>query len=158
MTTFIFESPNEDETRRLGGALAEVLSPGTVIALDGTLGAGKTRLVRAIALGLDVDKAAIASPTFVLLHEYEGRMPVYHFDAYRLTGAVEFDQLGAEEYLASEGITLIEWAEKIVTSLPEERINIRIEVAGDSARRFSFSSNGTLPDEILAKLQSRLAS
>ena len=75
---------SEDETTRLGRAIAELVEPGVVIGLVGPLGAGKTRLVRAIAEALGVDPAAISSPTFVLIHEYEGRLPIYHFDAYRL--------------------------------------------------------------------------
>ena len=80
----VIEVDSEEETERLGQALAEVCEPGCVIGLIGPLGAGKTRLVRAIAESLGVDPGAIASPTFVLIHEYEGRIPVYHFDVYRL--------------------------------------------------------------------------
>src|SRR5947209_171714 len=86
---------SEAETERLGRALAGVVSPGVVIGLVGTLGAGKTRLVRAIAESLGVEPGAIASPTFVLIHEYPGRLPIYHFDAYRLADPDEFDALGA---------------------------------------------------------------
>src|SRR4051812_5587441 len=91
----IVELRSEFETDRLGRTLAELVESGTVVGLIGPLGAGKTRLTRAISEALGVDPGAIASPTFVLIHEYDGRIPVYHFDAYRLGGPDEFDALGA---------------------------------------------------------------
>src|SRR4051812_40721303 len=92
------EVDSEEETVRVGRALAESIAPGVVVGLVGPLGAGKTRLVRALAEALGVDPRAIASPTFVLIHEYEGKIPVYHFDAYRLGSPDEFDALGASDY------------------------------------------------------------
>src|SRR5215204_5605796 len=89
---------SEVETDRLGRALADLVAPGIVIGLVGPLGAGKTRLTRAIAEALGVDPEAISSPTFVLIHEYEGHIPVYHFDAYRLGGPDDFEALGASDY------------------------------------------------------------
>ncbi|HEV3121288.1 MAG TPA: tRNA (adenosine(37)-N6)-threonylcarbamoyltransferase complex ATPase subunit type 1 TsaE, partial [Isosphaeraceae bacterium] len=86
----VIETDSEQETDALGRALAEIVEPGTVIGLFGPLGAGKTRLARALAEALGVDPRAISSPTFVLIHEYEGRLPVYHFDAYRLVDTAEF--------------------------------------------------------------------
>ena len=110
---------SEAETDALGRALAGVVRPGDVIGLVGTLGAGKTRLVRAVAEALGVDPGAIASPTFVLIHEYEARMPIYHFDAYRLGGPDDFDALGASDYWAEgEGVCLIEWADLVADRLP----------------------------------------
>src|SRR3954466_10639993 len=104
------EVATESETARVGEALARVVGPGRVIGLVGTLGAGKTRLVRSIAEALGVDPRAISSPTFVLIHEYEGRMPIYHFDAYRLDGPDDFEALGASDYWAEgDGLCLIEW-------------------------------------------------
>src|SRR5438067_13388120 len=88
------ELASEDDTARLGRALADLVEPGTVIGLVGPLGAGKTRLVRAIAEALGVDPTAISSPTFVLIQEYEGRLPIYHFDAYRLPTLESFEDLG----------------------------------------------------------------
>ena len=99
---------SEQETERLGHALAEVLAPGTVIGLVGPLGAGKTRLARAIAESFGVDPAVIASPTFVLIHEYEGTLPVYHFDAYRLDSARAFEDLGVADYWNAEGF--VSWS------------------------------------------------
>src|SRR5262245_52202591 len=97
---------SEEETERLGHALADLASPGVVIGLIGPLGAGKTRLVRAVAERLGVDSSAIASPTFVLIHEYEGIIPVYHFDVYRLASTQAFEDLGVADYWNAGGICL----------------------------------------------------
>jgi tRNA threonylcarbamoyladenosine biosynthesis protein TsaE len=127
---------SEAETDRLGRALAEVVVPGVVIGLVGTLGAGKTRLTRAIAEGLGVDPGSISSPTFVLIHEYEGRIPVYHFDAYRLASADEFDALGAGDYFAAgDGLCLVEWADRVVDRLPHDAWLVSLETTGPHSRR-----------------------
>jgi tRNA threonylcarbamoyladenosine biosynthesis protein TsaE len=125
----------EAETERLGRALAEVVEPGVVIGLVGTLGAGKTRLVRALAEALGVAPGAIASPTFVLIHEYSGRIPIYHFDAYRLADPDAFDALGASDYWAEgEGLCLIEWADLVADRLPRSTWWVRLEFVGPSER------------------------
>src|SRR5947207_2984774 len=112
MTTRTLVLDDLAATERLGRQLGGLLFPGAVVALVGTLGAGKTHLVRAIAEGLGVpDGRIVTSPTFVLIQEYEGRLPVYHFDAYRLAGEVPFADLGVDEYLEGEGVCLIEWAD-----------------------------------------------
>lgn len=129
---------SEEETERLGQAIARTVVPGTVIALIGGLGAGKTRLSRAIAEALGVDPDVIASPTFVLIHEYEGRMPVYHFDVYRLKSAAEFEDLGLADYWNGGGLCVVEWADKVPDLIPAEAWTIAIEPAaelGPSARR-----------------------
>src|SRR5437588_4428535 len=109
MLTFVANS--ESDTEHFGAALAGVLSPGTVVALIGPLGAGKTRLVQAVATALGVPVGSVTSPTFVLVNEYMGgRMPVYHFDTYRLKDDDEFLNLGADEYFDAGGLTFIEWA------------------------------------------------
>src|SRR3954466_10012103 len=107
------EVATESETARVGEALARVVGPGRVIGLVGPLGAGKTRLVRALAEALGVDPGAIASPTFVLIHEYDGDLPLYPFDAYRLAGPDDFDDLGAADYLGGDGVCLVEWADLV---------------------------------------------
>lgn len=111
----------EADTAALGAALAGVARPGDVVGLVGTLGAGKTRLSRAVAEALGVDPGAIASPTFVLIHEYAGSIPVYHFDAYRLDDADAFDALGAADYWADGGgLCLVEWADLVADRLPPD--------------------------------------
>ena len=111
---------DETETETLGRILAALVIPGDVIGLVGTLGAGKTRLSRAIAEALGVDPGVIASPTFVLIHEYESlTLPIYHFDPYRLESPAAFDALGAADYWTEgEGLCLIEWADLVADRLP----------------------------------------
>ena len=113
------------------------MAPGTVIGLIGPLGAGKTRLTRAIAEALGVDPGAIASPTFVLIHEYEGRIPVYHFDAYRLGGPDDFEALGASDYWDGGGVCLVEWADLVRGPAPARRLDRddRADRAGVAAGR-----------------------
>ena len=127
---------NEKDTERLGVALADVLPPGTVVALVGTLGAGKTRLVQAVATALGVPAGSVTSPTFVLVNEYrQGRVPMFHFDTYRLKDDDEFLGLGPDEYFESDGLTFVEWADRVEHLLPEERVEIELEVTGDTSRR-----------------------
>ena len=133
----IFTLASEADTDRLGRALAAILSPGDVVGLVGTLGAGKTRLSRAIAEAQGVDPLAVASPTFVLIHEYDGSAwPVYHFDAYRLPDAAAFDALGVVDYWAEgAGLCLIEWADLVADRLPPDAWWVRLAPAADPAGR-----------------------
>ena len=142
MSEFVFEAQSEQDTERFGAALAEVLTPGTVVSLCGTLGAGKTRLVQAVAVALGVDRQDVTSPTFVLVRRYEGRVPIYHLDAYRLRDDDEFLELGPEEFYSSPAITFIEWGEKVQACLPREHLEIQIEVLGTHARRFGVRAVG----------------
>src|SRR6187401_2712247 len=112
MSSFIFTAHSESETEQLGQALAVTLLEGTTVALIGTLGAGKTRLVQAFAAAHGVPRDGATSPTFVLVNEYQGRLPIYHFDAYRLRDDDEFIELGPEEYFESNGVTFVEWADR----------------------------------------------
>jgi hydroxypyruvate reductase len=137
-----FTSTSETETERLAEHLARSLEPGTVVALVGNLGAGKTRLVRGVALALGVDRQAIASPTFVLVHEYAGRLPIYHFDTYRLKKPGDFLDLGADEYLNSEGVCFIEWADRVRDFLPADHLRIEIAATGETTRDFRFRATG----------------
>jgi tRNA threonylcarbamoyladenosine biosynthesis protein TsaE len=136
MTSFAFDAADESATAALGAAIAEVLPPGTTVALCGTLGAGKTRLVQAIAESLGVERRSVVSPTFVLVQEHRGRRTLYHVDAYRLRDEDEFLALGPEEFFESDGLVLIEWADRVRGCLPKQRVEIRIEVTGPQSRRF----------------------
>jgi tRNA threonylcarbamoyladenosine biosynthesis protein TsaE len=151
-----FHSNSECDTAALGTALADTLPSGAVVALIGTLGAGKTRLVQAIAAASGVDSAMVVSPTFVLVHEYHGRRTIYHFDAYRLDTEAEFAALGPEEYFDSDGISLVEWADRVSGCLPPERIEIRIEVVGATQRRFTVQAIGERYREAIVRLADRL--
>ncbi|MGW8193434.1 MAG: tRNA (adenosine(37)-N6)-threonylcarbamoyltransferase complex ATPase subunit type 1 TsaE [Desulforhopalus sp.] len=124
-----------DDTEKLGRLLGEHAEPGDVICLDGDLGAGKTALVQAIARGLAVPaNCYVTSPSFAILHEYVGRLPLYHMDFYRLQGEEEIEDLGFEEYFYMEGITVIEWSRRAENILPKERLAITMVVNDDLSR------------------------
>ena len=142
LAEFRFSSSGEEATFELGRVLGNELTAGSVLVLTGQLGAGKTRLVQGIAAGLGIDRLEVGSPTFVLIHEYAGRLPVYHFDVYRLRDTEEFLELGAEEYLHSEGVCLIEWGEQVAEVLPEDRLTVVLEISGPSERLVHFSASG----------------
>jgi tRNA threonylcarbamoyladenosine biosynthesis protein TsaE len=142
MNEFVFDAATESDTDRFGAALAAALLPGATVALAGTLGAGKTRLVQAIAAACGVERADVVSPTFVLWARYQGQKPINHLDAYRLRDGDELRELGFEELIASDAITVIEWADKVAGCLPDERIEIEIEVTGTTSRRFKVRAIG----------------
>ena len=135
--------PDLAATETFGRRLGAVLFPGAVVALIGQLGAGKTHLTRAVAEGLGVkNPAAVNSPTFVLIQEYPGCIPVYHFDTYRLASSREFAELGVEEYFASDGVCLIEWAGKVTETLPTERLTITLHITGETSRTIELQAVG----------------
>lgn len=156
MTSFLLH--DERDTERLGRALAETLPGGTVVALLGTLGAGKTRLVRAAAEALGVAEGEVQSPTFVLIREYTGSKPVYHFDAYRLRDEDEFDELGPDEYFDADGLSFVEWADRVEMSLPPDYLEIRLEVLSETERSVEISPRGAFPPEIAEKIQTSFLS
>src|SRR5207253_5055917 len=130
----IVELPEPAATTALGQRLACEMFPGAVIALLGPLGAGKTYLVRAIAEGLGIaNSRVVSSPTFVLIQEYQARLPIYHFDAYRLKSESEFFDLGAHEYFAGSGVCLVEWADRVAGCLPAEHLRIGLTITGETA-------------------------
>ena len=156
-TRLSFRSASEADTERLGQALARVLGEGGVVALSGPLGAGKTRLVQAIAVSLGVDRREVVSPTFVLVHEYRGSRPIYHLDAYRLRDTDEFLQLGADEYFQPPNVVLIEWAERVAECLPEERMEITITAGGGDERQFELVGRGAQAATAIERLREELA-
>src|SRR3954466_4541967 len=126
---FQFSAKDEHDTQRLGAAIATVLPSGIVVSLIGPLGAGKTRLVQAVASALGVAPGAVTSPPFVLVNEsLGGRMPVYHFDTYRLKNDEELLNLGPDEYFDGDGITFVEWADRVSKLLPDDRLEVSIQV------------------------------
>lgn len=142
MEEFEFWARDESDTDRLGAALAEALPAGTTVALIGTLGAGKTRLVQAFAAACGVPRDKATSPTFVLVNEYHGRRPIYHIDAYRVRDEDEFIELGPEEYFESDGVTFVEWADRVADCMPADRLEIRCEPVGETQRRFAVRAVG----------------
>jgi tRNA threonylcarbamoyladenosine biosynthesis protein TsaE len=133
---------NEAEMDRFGRALAAALPSRAVIGLVGTLGAGKTRLVRAMAESWGVPSEEIGSPTFVLCRQYDGARRAYHLDAYRLTDESELIDLGFEELLAQDAIVLLEWADRAPGCLPDDHLTVQIEVLSEEARLVTVSEHG----------------
>jgi tRNA threonylcarbamoyladenosine biosynthesis protein TsaE len=131
-------SGSPDATRATGAALARTLGPGDVVALTGELGAGKTCFVQGLVRELGGATHA-TSPTFVLINEYRGRLPVYHVDAYRTTTLDEVRDLGLDEYLDGEGVTVVEWADKLLPLLPARAIHVHIAGVGDEPREITIS-------------------
>ncbi len=152
---YSFRAESEQDTERLGVALAAALPHG-VVALDGPLGAGKTRLVQAVAVACGVDRTEVVSPTFVLMHEYQGTRPIYHVDAYRLRDDDEFLQLGVDEHFGPPNLVLIEWAGRFERCMPPERLDVAISVLGDNLREFNFVAHGAVPEQSLAVLKQQL--
>lgn len=132
---------NLKEVEKLGEKLGSLLEKKDIICLNGDLGAGKTTFTQAIGKGLGV-KAYITSPTFTIINEYEGRLPLYHFDIYRLNDEEELDLLGAEDYFYSDGVCVIEWAENAENILPKERLDIWIKIVNENKREFKFVPHG----------------
>lgn len=128
-----------EETIQLGTKIGKLLEPGDIIAMQGTLAAGKTTFTKGIAQSLSIDET-ITSPTFTLISEYEGERPLYHMDVYRLNSEEEFIDLGVEDLMYGEGISIIEWSEKVMGQLPKKTIIIHIEILEDNKRKFTISN------------------
>ena len=130
-------SRSEAETEAAGARLAAVLTPGSVVAYEGGLGMGKTAFTRGLAAGLGYP-GRVTSPTFTIVNEYEGgRLPLFHFDMYRLGSADDLFDIGWEDYLARGGVCAVEWSENVADALPEDTIRVRIDRLGDRERRIT---------------------
>ena len=147
---FVTNSP--EETIALGQEIGRLLGPGDVIALFGSLGSGKTTLVKGVALGLGVDPKIVRSASFLLMQEYKGRLPIYHFDAYRLEGPLDMFRLGCDELFWGEGLSIIEWADRVEESLPEEYIKISLFIEAPDKRRIEVSYTGERYGKVLQAL------
>jgi len=132
-----FTSSSPQETLDLGFRIGKACAPGTIVSLRGSLGAGKTVLAKGIAKALGITEA-IVSPTFTLMQEYEGTLPLYHMDLYRIGGTDEFEMIGGEEMLYGKGVTLIEWSEKIEDMLPDGTIFVDISIMADTRRQITI--------------------
>ncbi|MBQ0079124.1 MAG: tRNA (adenosine(37)-N6)-threonylcarbamoyltransferase complex ATPase subunit type 1 TsaE [Eubacterium sp.] len=131
----VYNIKNEEETNAFGAELAEKLKPGDVIAMVGDLGTGKTTLTKAIAKGLGIEDV-ITSPTFTIVKEYDdGRLPLYHFDVYRIGDIDEMYELGYEEYFYGQGVSVVEWADIIEELIPEDAIRLNIEYGENEGER-----------------------
>jgi tRNA threonylcarbamoyladenosine biosynthesis protein TsaE len=141
---YLLELGSLERTEVLGKILGSAAEPGDVITLEGLLGAGKTTLTQAIARGLEVDpRLYVTSPTYSLLHEYQGRIPLYHMDLYRLAGEEEIESLGFVEYFSGNGLTVIEWPERLGTLVPSERLHVELVMAGETSRSARLTGYGS---------------
>jgi tRNA threonylcarbamoyladenosine biosynthesis protein TsaE len=140
------------ETRHLGRLLGRLLEPGDVVALSGELGAGKTTLAQGICTGLDVSEP-VASPTFTLVHEYAGRVPVWHLDTYRLRSSDELIDLSWQDLLSGGGVVLVEWPERVADALPPDRLEVALAAAGVDERRLTLTACGERWERVLVALE-----
>lgn len=145
MKQFEFISSQPEETMDFSKRLAEFLKPGDVIALEGDLGAGKTTFTKGLALGLDI-KRNVNSPTFTIIKEYQGRMPLYHMDVYRVEDS--FEDLGFDEYFEGNGITVVEWAHLIEEQLPQELLMISLFLGENGTRKIVVTPKGERYEEL----------
>ncbi|MCX5864264.1 MAG: tRNA (adenosine(37)-N6)-threonylcarbamoyltransferase complex ATPase subunit type 1 TsaE [Deltaproteobacteria bacterium] len=146
--------PDLRATIALGRYLGETARPGEVITLAGTLGAGKTTLTQAIGQGLQVPESCyITSPTFSLLHEYPGRLPLYHLDLYRLSDETEIEDLGLLEYLYGTGLSVIEWPDRLGSLMPEDRLHIELSLLGETERLVEITAHGEAWREKITAMQ-----
>jgi tRNA threonylcarbamoyladenosine biosynthesis protein TsaE len=155
-TQWTVTTADDTETRALGERLGRLLGPNDVVCLQGELGAGKTTLAQGIAAGLGVDEP-VSSPTFALVQQYEGRLPVYHLDVYRLASLDELIDLGFPELWRAGAVLLIEWPERIAAALPKERIEVAIEVVGApesemATRRLVVTAHGERAHRLIEAL------
>ena len=138
---------SDSATRAVGGALAPVVVPGDVIVLSGDLGAGKTQLTKGLAVALGVSEP-VTSPTFNILLVHDGRIPLYHFDLYRLEHARELDDLDYWGVLEAGGISVVEWGDRLDEAVPDECVVVRIHITGDDARSLEIESRGSRGEEL----------
>ncbi|MHC4089349.1 MAG: tRNA (adenosine(37)-N6)-threonylcarbamoyltransferase complex ATPase subunit type 1 TsaE [Planctomycetota bacterium] len=149
----ILDSDSVEQTRQFGQRIGRLLHGGEVIALTGQLGAGKTQLVKGIATGNGhQDASQVTSPTFTLVHEYSGRLYLYHVDAYRLGDAAELAGLGLDEMIARRSAVVIEWADRIWQALPADRLDIQFETTGEALRRITLQPTGPSAGRLLKRI------
>ncbi|MFH1216850.1 MAG: tRNA (adenosine(37)-N6)-threonylcarbamoyltransferase complex ATPase subunit type 1 TsaE [Pseudomonadota bacterium] len=150
----IISLPTLDDTLRFGRHLGRTARPGDIFTLSGDLGAGKTTLTQAIGQGIEVPpEYYITSPTFSLLHEYPGRIPLYHMDLYRLGSPDEIEELGFEDYIYGNGLTVIEWPDRLEHLMPPGRLDIRLSIVTETSRSALLNAHG----EMLSRLSSFLS-
>ena len=136
-----FISESEQKTIEFAKNFSKILKPGDIVCLTGELGAGKTTFVKGLARGLKVKNTVVNSPTFVLMNSYDGKWPVYHFDLYRIEGA-ELQHLGYEEFFYGQGISVIEWAERLGEKIPSEYFSVELKHDGENRRILTLKAKG----------------
>ena len=153
---FVVETTSARETKAWGRRLASLLHGGELLGFTGELGAGKTCFIKGLARGLNLREEDILSPTFTMIQEHHGRLPLYHIDLYRLE-TPDLDDLGLREYLFSAAVAAVEWFERLREAADLDVLAIKIEYAGASARRLEFRATGARHGSIVAKLRSQFA-
>ena len=143
----VTDSPQK--TKALAEMIGRAVSAGTLITLSGDLGAGKTTFTQGLAKGLDIDRK-VTSPTFTIMKEYKGRLPLYHIDAYRLENITQ--DLGFEDYIDGDGVCVIEWANFIEYVLPEQLLNIEFTINDDDSRTLTLQGHGEKYEEVISKI------
>jgi tRNA threonylcarbamoyladenosine biosynthesis protein TsaE len=157
MTSSIeLRSSSIEDTDRLGRVIGRSLHGGETLALFGPLGSGKTALVRGIAAGLGAPPSAVSSPTFVLIHEYRGRLLLAHVDLYRLKSPSDLESTGLAEYLSGPTVTAIEWAVKGMSWLPDDRLEIELRHLAAESRKITLRARGMLSGTVLSDIERRL--
>ena len=148
----VFQTQSTSETIRIGKGIGSFLRSGDVVALAGDLGTGKTQFIKGLAAGMGVGKPTyISSPSFTLINEYPGKVAFYHIDLFRLRSEKEAEELGLEEYFQSEGVTAIEWADKISSLLPKETLWVHIQYTGKNTRSIEMIPKGKRYKELIKK-------
>lgn len=137
------ETASPEETKKLGRSLARILRADDVVSFSGVLGAGKTCLIKGIAVGLGIGEDSVRSPSYTLINEYEGKIPLYHFDLYRMHDSSELHNIGWDDYLMRNGIVVVEWGEKAEDQMPKNRIDINIEIVSETKRKLKISFNNS---------------
>ncbi len=150
----IVDTHSPQETQELGEALGRGAVRGDVMLLQGNLGAGKTCLTQGIALGLDIH-GPVRSPTFILANEHHGRLTLYHVDLYRLDALEEVEDIGLDDYIEGEGLTVVEWADKAPKYFPVQHLLIHLERTGETSRRIRFTARGQRYVNLLAAIAKR---
>lgn len=146
-----------EETEQLGTQIGSLLSPGFFIALRGGLGGGKTCLTRGVVAALAPQSSGlVASPTYAIMNCYPGATPVYHFDFYRLMGDDDVVELGFEEYFYGDGVSVVEWSERLTDLLPADVLTLQFEYAGEEQRRITVISSGIKSDAVIEQLSNQL--
>jgi tRNA threonylcarbamoyladenosine biosynthesis protein TsaE len=149
-------SSTPEETERIGWLLGEALRGGETIALAGELGSGKTTLVRGIARGVGCDSAEVASPSFTLINEYNGAVPLFHIDLYRLESERELYEIGYEEYIGGDGAVVVEWADKVPQAVPKESLWITLKYLDAERREIVMRAQGDRYKQAIEELRRNL--
>lgn len=145
-----------EQTWEIGRLLGKLLDAGDTVCLYGDLGAGKTNFAYGIARGLDIREQYITSPTFTFVNEYQGRVPFYHLDLYRLKGPDELENIGFDEYIESDGVTVIEWADRAEDELPVESLSVYLSAVDEMSREFGFLAEGERYEKLVEELKQEL--